>query len=130
MNHTKEPWRVELPDGSMGQFDAIHGVDDHVCTTWDNYNDGPGVCTENARRIVACVNACAEFSTETLEGRKTPGFWGGLSARLIGERNAAQAQCAQLLSALMQVADCPSEFEPRVIARKAIAALEQTKNVT
>jgi hypothetical protein len=58
--HTPEPWvnnagRIETP-GKPGQRVYIADLHQHV----DEY-------LENARRIAACVNACAGLSTEALE---------------------------------------------------------------
>jgi hypothetical protein len=59
--HTPEPW-------SVYEGENIHGVLDsegkHLAEMWQRkqYNS-----LANARRIVACVNACEGISTETLE---------------------------------------------------------------
>lgn len=67
MNHTPEPWVVGtnfgcihkgLPDGRRinGALVICQGNNDQA--------------NANARRIVACVNACAGIPTETLEDTK------------------------------------------------------------
>lgn len=57
MNHTKEPWRVE-----SGDFRAlrIFGQDRYITSLISNSE-------ANAKRIVACVNACAGITNEALE---------------------------------------------------------------
>ena len=72
MNHTKEPWHV--CDGliSSEKKEAIALVE-------HSGMNGPVSPTgsANARRIVACVNACSGIETELLEdpeGRFNPGF--------------------------------------------------------
>lgn len=64
--HTPEPWHIEengydewtleIRDANRTMIAAIGFLG-----TYSEPN------TENARRIVACVNACAGISTETLE---------------------------------------------------------------
>jgi len=57
MNHTKEPWKVYEGERIVNDDEAIAS-----CTTYFNQKD-----KENARRIVACVNACEGWSNEDLE---------------------------------------------------------------
>lgn len=63
-DHTKEPWRAE--------HDEIYGDSDHpiahILSSW--FEDGPDgmLIATDARRIVACVNACKHIDTEALEG--------------------------------------------------------------
>ena len=62
--HTPEPWRVEI--GEQPECIAV------LCTSglahFEIVSDSQlGDIHADARRIVACVNACAGFSTETLE---------------------------------------------------------------
>ncbi|MBI5917824.1 MAG: hypothetical protein HY849_00395 [Nitrosomonadales bacterium] len=68
--HTKEPWRV-------GCFHPVLG-DIHETEIFDSEQFGDVIAStktqpmhpaapSNARRIVACVNACAGIDTETLE---------------------------------------------------------------
>jgi hypothetical protein len=69
-SHTAEPWRVAttadffpLEEGETPRLCSIDGADGRSVAVSDYY-----VITEaNARRIVACVNACAGIDTETLE---------------------------------------------------------------
>lgn len=67
MSHTKEPWFVEggysrdRDDKKWDQF-SVCDASDAIATTTGLGND-----EANARRIVACVNACAGYSTDDLE---------------------------------------------------------------
>lgn len=69
MSHTKGPWRNQegfntiyaLSDGDAGLTIAIAKLLD------DQVNGGIQEANENARRIVACVNACEGSDTEVLE---------------------------------------------------------------
>ena len=63
MEHTKEPWRIGKPPPNGEQtIGDSKGLMVAVTTV------GGGVSSEaNARRIVACVNACAGIPTDGLE---------------------------------------------------------------
>lgn len=74
MEHTKEPWATDYrkrPDGMCAQeiFDTATG--ETIATmSWHPMRNGLFTSTnreENARRIVACVNACAGIPTKRLE---------------------------------------------------------------
>lgn len=52
MSHTKEPWKLSATEHIVASDKYVVAVD---CKP------------EDARRIVACVNACAGFSNQTLE---------------------------------------------------------------
>lgn len=67
--HTKEPWNVL--DGiriSASIKNEIGGGSDSHCVALTNKLMGAEVAEANARRIVACVNACDGIPTEYLEG--------------------------------------------------------------
>ena len=62
MNHTKEPWHVR-----HGTFIASGTICLGACLT------GRGLDGEaNARRIVACVNACSGVDSDLLEAYPAP----------------------------------------------------------
>lgn len=65
MEHTKEPWRVELSwiTGSDGKRITCPTA----CMSRDDDEN-----EANERRIVACVNACAGISDEALESWMNP----------------------------------------------------------
>ena len=60
--HTKEPW-----DTSGPEILACADETKHIATCWNHNNIDPDEQDANARRIVACVNACKNISTEALE---------------------------------------------------------------
>ena len=66
--HTPEPWRVgrhgtvvsDTPVPGIGGSDAVEYYGGHLI--------GESITEANARRIVACVNACAGMRNDELEG--------------------------------------------------------------
>lgn len=64
MTHTKEPWRF-ISDGN-DEYSIMPGGDWYIATTHDGVFGEP-TAEANARRIVACVNACAGIPLERLE---------------------------------------------------------------
>lgn len=62
--HTQEPWKLYRNDQSVGDARGYA-----VCDVWPRGDDG--MASEegkaNARRIVACVNACEGIDTDLLE---------------------------------------------------------------
>jgi hypothetical protein len=62
--HTQEPWKLYRNDQSVGDANGFA-----VCDVWPRGDDG--MASEegkaNARRIVACVNACEGIDTDLLE---------------------------------------------------------------
>lgn len=65
MNHTKEPWEAKADP-------SYYGIVSEICAMEKFIASLGGVCSPdeveaNARRIVACVNACAGITTEALE---------------------------------------------------------------
>jgi len=100
MNHTKEPWHV--CDGliSSEKKEAIALVE-------HSGMNGPVSPTgsANARRIVACVNACSGIETELLEdpeGRFNPGFYGRMASKEGTRANKAEKDRDELLAALKE----------------------------
>lgn len=65
--HTAEPWRIgkmgavvaDIPVPEMNGSDAVEYYGGHLV--------GESITPSNARRIVACVNACKGILTEALE---------------------------------------------------------------
>ena len=62
--YTPEPWRT---DAECGFPQDIHDSKGNLFLRCGSDFDNEIYGEANARRIVACVNACAGFSTETLE---------------------------------------------------------------
>lgn len=95
MSHTKEPWHV-------ANGNQIRSERDQIARAW-MMRGGEG--KENARRIVACVNACAGISSDDLERYYNTG--GGIDeameeaslrdhVRAIQQRDALQPQAEAL----------------------------------
>lgn len=69
--YTPEPWRVELVNHALGDTGDYEGVVEiragdakrPMIEIWSDSDEAEA----NARRIVACVNACAGCATEILE---------------------------------------------------------------
>lgn len=64
--HTREPWKQD-------EWGHVHGCDNEpLLVNGISFPTGnhpkAKEASANARRIVACVNACARMSTEFLEG--------------------------------------------------------------
>lgn len=65
MKHTKEPWEAKADPSYYGIVSEIYAMEKFVASLG-------GVCSPdeveaNAKRIVACVNACAGITNEALE---------------------------------------------------------------
>lgn len=65
MNHTKEPWEAKADPSYYGIVSEIYAMEKFIASLG-------GVCSPdeveaNARRIVACVNACVGITNEALE---------------------------------------------------------------
>lgn len=72
--HTKEPWRIENSTDIFSadrRGDVNDGFQIADCSVDYDSDADPGLSHEerkaNARRIVACVNACAGIATRELE---------------------------------------------------------------
>ena len=63
MNHTKEPWRVHLIDR---QTMIASDVENGYLAETRHIHRGD-IELDNAKRIVACVNACADVEDDCLE---------------------------------------------------------------
>ena len=104
MKYTKEPWHVCEPTERLHAVRAETGrIVADVC-----YSDTDAQNRMNARRIVACVNACAGVTTEELEQ-------GGFVAGLIEQRDAFAEELRNIRDAkLREFADdprrCASQF--------------------
>lgn len=71
MEHTKEPWAID-PDDRPGmewnnQIIPASNPNRAICFMSHDGTDENIECQANARRIVACVNACAGLPTADLE---------------------------------------------------------------
>ena len=114
--HTKEPWSVD--PRALLRIRADGDITICSCGTTDSIRDQ---WEQNARRIVACVNACAGIPTGML-------IAAGQSAvialrpvdELVAERNA-------LLAALKVIAWNADMYLPATIRQVATEAIAQVK---
>lgn len=103
LSYTKEPWSTEYRQSVCGYSQEIFDADGQVIATaaWYIVQVSPETITtnreQNARRIVACVNACAGLDTALLENITMLGDT--LKDRIDVLRNEAN-QRDQLLAAL------------------------------
>lgn len=66
--HTQEPWRIGKGAGIVVADEAIPEVPGaDAVDYYGGHLIAESIAPRNARRIVACVNACASLTTETLE---------------------------------------------------------------
>jgi hypothetical protein len=91
MSHTKEPWEVREVDGAI----IIAGKDGFVL---DGENE-----KVDARRIVACVNACAGIPTGDLEKNQGAVLRIGVN-KLIAEHDQLTARVKELEESLKHIA--------------------------
>ena len=93
MKHTSEPWNTRASATGSGKL-VLTGAD----------NDSIALCgeAEDARRIVAAVNACAGLSTEALESELKDGH---------GFVRAFQRERDELLEALKEAKIAKAEHE-------------------
>ena len=119
MIHTKEPWSFSPAENGLewGVEAGKWGV--AICAD----APGDGTSEANARRIVACVNACAGISTDALEiGRMSPDAFHENESRA----DKAEQQRDELLVALDSIANESTRNlgSARIIARAAIASVK------
>lgn len=109
--HTSTPWRAVKTDGYCAIVANDHG---HVVTP-----TGPSVV--DSRRITACVNACADIPTETLEAGNFPMQLAGILA-LHQERDGLNNR-AELAESIVAGNTCLIEMlETQLAAAKAEVA--------
>ncbi|AMQ43072.1 hypothetical protein AMS64_12215 [Aeromonas veronii] len=97
--HTKEPWNaVEVDNDSDTFVKVCHANGGTIAKLWIDVDDREfsDEQRENARRIVACVNACRNLSNDELEQK---GLVTSISARFL----AAERSRDELLEALEEV---------------------------
>lgn len=125
--HTPEPWRV-TGTGTIRYIDAPvgNGMLQEVASCMRvEYGD----MEANARRIVACVNACKNIPTERLE-MALPGQMKTSLDNLCAEIEKLESQRDMLLEALEEI-EAMSEYEMLthgvLACRAAIAAVKGDK---
>lgn len=127
--HTKEPWEAvtDCPGKCCWDIQPVGGN-----APWDRIN-GPEMSEADARRIVACVNACAGVPSEILQSWINPpagqmGLPQGPWHRHLVALGAQRAELAELLQAWLAIDDWTdgSIAPPELIAetKAALAAPE------
>ena len=114
MSHTKEPWSAHFDNTAAGTpFGIIvggkgkNGLKDVVICHGPDFRNEPisfkAFKEWSARRIVACVNACAAIPIEDLEKAAADpiaGMFGRLAGKSVSQRDHAVRALSQLLSVL------------------------------
>ena len=120
MQHTKEPWFYSETDDGFAEItndERAAGEYISIAEVPTGFSGKIGAEQEaNARRIVACVNACAGISTETLEA-------------MPAGPSAIERQRDKLLAALTEIAelDILKYHHAYAIAKGAIEEIEALK---
>jgi hypothetical protein len=65
MNHTKEPWEARRDPSYYGIVSEVYAGNKFILSTGGVHS--PSEQEANAKRIVACVNACEGITDEALE---------------------------------------------------------------
>ena len=127
--HTHEPWFLSKVDNGISYegglaidaIDTSNGKLLEICEVWgvDDDREHDERSMANARRIVACVNACAGVDTDLLEA----GELGKPTMLVIQENKDLKHRCDELLAALDEISRLPSyrQDECSEMARDAIA---------
>lgn len=119
--HSQEPWFVaETGLGNKAQAPTIYAPGDelrYIATCNDFLNITPTNNLANARRIVACVNACAGMQTEVLESLKV--------IDAVGSAVKHVRLCADLLAICKRVVANGIGASDIAAMREAIAKAEQ-----
>jgi hypothetical protein len=104
MSHTPEPWALsDSPYGAIFS-NATPEIRKNWCLSTRDTGRiyGYEVAVANARRIVACVNACKGLSTDTLEKTGLVSAVGNELIDLEKERDTYRELCAELLNKLSE----------------------------
>lgn len=108
-NHTPEPW-LWHEQGDANEYCLLTSGKDWVISFRQNGGLMPDTQRDNARRIVACVNACKGITTETLERVDLP-----ISAIcLVSQCAEIGKQRDELLDAIKAVLALPEEQSGRI----------------
>ena len=105
MSHTKEPWAVseEVFDNDGIHESVIRGLNGRatIAVTLDFGDNNPGMREANARRIVACINACAGIPIDMIEAMPNgPASLLPMYARLEKQRDELLAALEYVISDL------------------------------
>lgn len=72
MNHTPEPWNID-PQGTAIYVTFVDGYENEILDCWTAGRIDVDMAKANARRIVACVNACKGLETDDIESMVAEG---------------------------------------------------------
>lgn len=98
--HTKEPWFVHEADDSLAVSSATREYMVPICSVSVGVNESfESEQQANARRIIACVNACDGIPTEFLEREQY------LGTAAFSLRDQLKQQRDELLTALVEILD-------------------------
>lgn len=99
--HTKEPWSIEDGEQGTNSFYVLGPDRTAAVAKVMNYKL-LGIGRDNARRIVACVNACAGIPTDDLEASPDHGLFhlAEFSNHLVLQRDELLAVLGEALEAL------------------------------
>lgn len=117
MNHTKEPWRVTKVCEANYEISHDHGTNQIEVTA-------TAITKANARRIAACVNACREIDTDTLEDLGQETTLAKMCARLLDQRSEARKQRDELLEIFRRVVNRGIGSSDIAAMRAALARAE------
>ena len=126
IKHTPEPWGFHQ-DASGDVFISSAETSFHIAEVGSEDDE---TVIPDARRIVACVNACRGLPTDELEQK-------GLVAAVGTQLLEADELCDELLTALEALAECYCEAgnelskseraHHRAVYRDALSAIEKAK---
>jgi len=114
MKHTPTPWKVSERDWYVVSNRG------HICEMMGPF--GYDVNKANARRIVACVNACEGIETSWLEKHKLQ-----FTGHAIDEIQKLRAENARILAALKEIekGEGPYKIEPLAHAEATIENMKK-----
>lgn len=121
LSHTKEPWSTEYRQSAGGYAQEIFDADGQVIATaaWYIVQVSPETIAtnreQNARRIVACVNRLARFTTEQIEDHAVDllgaNDWFNRYDAAMREMQALRLNNGQLLDALEALIDMDVAYQ-------------------
>lgn len=123
MDHTKEPWGMQ--ESRLYANEWFITVDKHwLMSIRHNGEQMPERQRANIRRIVACVNACAGISTESLE-RGTPIIAANQIMAIQGDEWKAERDA--LLHAAQNLRDVKGRFHAEKATEQLLFVLNQVE---
>ena len=134
--HTKEPWQVFIHSWSEASIVA-QGFDHGICSldinhaTEESQDADEALMKANARRIVACVNACAGIPLDWLESGLTGCLQNVRDERDMYKRRSEDStwQCDELMDVLKDaqsaIATCGKDYD--YVMGRINAALAKVK---